>query len=94
MNFTSVTSPGRYRVIVEGVGSSPPFKIETDLFKIPFLYAAHAFYYQRNGVELQNNFDGFVYNRPATLHPDDVEIYWSTAKLAETSNSDIGVRFV
>ena len=41
--------PGRYRLVVEGVGCSMDFQIGPDVYREPFRYAVRGYYYMRLG---------------------------------------------
>lgn len=39
--------PGRYRIVVEGVGCSPDFEVSADIYREPFRYSVRGYYYMR-----------------------------------------------
>ena len=51
-DLSDLTEPGTYRIVWEGVGSSPPFTIGDDVYEAPFETVFRALYHQRCGVEL------------------------------------------
>jgi endoglucanase len=51
-DFSSFKTPGKYRVTVEGVGSSPAFRIAGKVYRPLIVAALKALYYQRCGVAL------------------------------------------
>ncbi len=42
-------TPGRYRLVVDGVGCSMDFMIDPDLYREPFRYSVRGYYYMRLG---------------------------------------------
>lgn len=45
----NATTPGRYRLVVEGVGCSMDFDISNELYREPFRYSVRGYYYMRLG---------------------------------------------
>ena len=85
MDFSPLREPGTYRVSVEGVGCSYPFRIAADVWRKAFVVSVRGFYHQRNGIELGPPFSSF--KRARCFHPDDgVKVYASTAALMDTGN--------
>ena len=72
--FHSLQTPGRYRVVVEGVGESAPFVIAEDAFDEAVRLAARAFYLHRSGVPLHDAESGLDleagHTQAATLWDD------------------------
>lgn len=79
----------RLRLVIPGIGCSEPFMVSDDVLHTLMRVILRAFYFQTNGVAIQDSFKGFTYDRPETLTPSQVRILKSNAQLAETSNSDI-----
>ena len=48
-DFDSFNKPGRWRVAIEGVGSSAPFEIKADAYREAFQASTRGFYYMRIG---------------------------------------------
>ena len=67
LDFSAFTVPGRYKIVVDGVGCSYPFEIGTDTWKHAFQTQMKGFFNQRSGVALGPPFTPFV--RPADFHP-------------------------
>jgi endoglucanase len=89
MDFSTITTPGTYRVYVENVGCSYPFEINANVWKKAFSVSAKGLYHQRSGIELQTPFTTFY--RPRNFHPDDgVKVYASTTPITETGNGFAG----
>ncbi len=85
MDFSALSTPGTYRVCVEGVGCSYPFEIADDVWRKAFAVSARGFYHQRSGIELGPPYT--AYTRPRPFHPDDgVRIYHSTCPLMDSGN--------
>ena len=61
-DFSEVTTEGIYRLDVEGIGASYPFKIGKDAIWDAYYNVARALYYQRSGIRLAQPFttDGYV----------------------------------
>lgn len=51
-NFTSVSATGIYRLVVDGLGTSPPFPIGINAMNRPFRMAMAAFYMARCGQDV------------------------------------------
>ncbi|MFN3730037.1 MAG: glycoside hydrolase family 9 protein [Fimbriimonadaceae bacterium] len=66
-DFSSVATPGRYVLAVEGVGCSFPFEIGVDVYRPAFIATARALYHNRSGIELKRPYTEF--ERPAPHHP-------------------------
>jgi endoglucanase len=49
VDFSSFTTPGTYRLVVEGVGCSQDFEIASDVYAEPFRVAVRGYYYMRIG---------------------------------------------
>ncbi len=85
MDFTDLKRPGRYRVCVEGIGCSYPFRIDKEIWKNAFRTSARGFYHLRSGIELGSPYTDL--KRPRPFHPDDgVKVYTSTTRLMDTRN--------
>jgi endoglucanase len=84
MDFSSVTAPGRYRVVVAGIGTSYPFDIQPQVWDDAFYVSVRGLFHQRSGIALGPPYTD--YRRPRPFHPDDgVEVYQSTVPLMDTS---------
>ena len=85
MDFTPLEKAGEYRVYVEGIGCSYPFRIGADVWRDAFVTSARGFFHQRSGIALGPPHTTF--RRPRPFHPDDgVKIYASTTRLMDTRN--------
>jgi endoglucanase len=85
MDFSALNRPGEYRVCVDGVGCSYPFRIAKDVWERAFVTAARGFFHQRSGIPLGPPHTQF--ERPRPFHPDDgMKVYASTTRLMDTRN--------
>ena len=51
IDFTGFTTPGTYRLAVEGVGCSEDFVISDDVYRAPFKVSTRGFFYMRVGED-------------------------------------------
>ena len=85
MDFSDFSTEGEYRVYVEGVGCSYPFKIDKNAWYDAFYIAQRGFYHQRSGIELGPPYTDFT--RPRNMHPrDGVKIYRTTFNVMESKD--------
>lgn len=69
LDFSAITAPGRYRVVVDGVGSGHPFTIGDGVWAEVFALQMRGFANQRSGVPLAP--PQATWQRPRALHPAD-----------------------
>lgn len=50
-DFSSFNREGEYRLVIEGIGSSFPFKIDPDIYREPFRTTARGLFHHRSGIE-------------------------------------------
>jgi Glycoside hydrolase 97/Glycosyl hydrolase family 9/Glycosyl-hydrolase 97 N-terminal/Glycosyl-hydrolase 97 C-terminal, oligomerisation/Cellulase N-terminal ig-like domain len=67
-DFTALKIPGRYCVVLPGIGLSYPFRVAADVLYPVVTAALKGYYYQRSGVVLTPEYAG-QWSRPAG-HPD------------------------
>ena len=67
LDFSDFHTPGRYRLVVDGIGCSYPFEIGPDVWKKAFQVQMKGFYNQRSGIALGPPYTPFV--KPADFHP-------------------------
>ena len=67
MDFSPLTTPGTYRVVVEGVGCSYPVTIARDVWTEAFVIQMKGFLNERSGVALGPPYTPFL--KPIDLHP-------------------------
>jgi endoglucanase len=66
-DFSSFATPGRYRIAVEGVGASFPFRVDADVYREAFRTVARGLYHNRSGIALEAPYTEFT--RPAPHNP-------------------------
>lgn len=66
-DFSAFTTPGRYKIVVEGIGSSFPFEINNDIYREVFYYTARGVHYQRAGFDHSSANE--IWNWPADHKP-------------------------
>ena len=82
MDFGEFTTPGKYRVSVEGVGCSYGFEIGPETWKRALQTQMQGLYNERGGVELGPPYTQF--RKPRDFHPaDGVPVYQSTYSILE-----------
>ena len=69
-DFSALRRPGLYRLEVEGVGSSTPFRVARDVYDAPFRAAVQAMYLWRCGSAVSANYNGITYAH-AACHTED-----------------------
>jgi len=81
-DFGEVRTPGAYRLYVDGVGCSYPFRIDDDVWERAFLVQMQGFYNQRSGIDLGPPYS--EYRKPRDLHPaDGVRVLQSTQSVLD-----------
>jgi len=51
IDFSDFKTPGTYKLVVDGVGSSMDFKIDDDIYFDPYKYSVRGYYYMRIGED-------------------------------------------
>ncbi len=69
LDFPEFTTPGTYRVLVPGIGTSYPFEIGEGVWLRAFCTSMKGFLHHRSGIELGPPFTDYV--RPRPMHPAD-----------------------
>ncbi len=69
-DFSALRRPGLYRLEVEGVGSSTPFRVARDVYDAPFRAVVGAMYLWRCGSAVSANYNGINYAH-AACHTED-----------------------
>ena len=69
LDFSAFRTPGRYRVSVDGIGSSFPFRIARNVWSEAFQVSMMGLLHHRSGIELGPPFT--EYKRPRPMHPAD-----------------------
>lgn len=60
-DFSALAGPGEYRLDVENVGSSPPFRIASDVYREAFRTVTRAMYLARCGTAVRGEYQGQVF---------------------------------
>lgn len=68
-DFSSFQTPGKYYLVVKGIGRSFPFTIGEDIYRKPYQTTMRGLFHNRSGIELTKEFTDYV--RPA---PHNVNI--------------------
>ena len=66
-DFSGFNTPGEYILAIDGIGSSFAFKIEKDIYRLPFYTSVRGLYHNRSGIDLEKPFT--EYTRPAPHNP-------------------------
>ncbi|MCF8226857.1 MAG: glycoside hydrolase family 9 protein [Bacteroidales bacterium] len=99
LDFTGLTIPGSYRVVVENIGCSFPFEIRNSIWENTAKLIMKGFLHQRSGIELGPPYTD--YQRPRNMHPaDEVTIHLCDTekffkpggKLPESGQTSVFVR--
>ena len=69
MDFAAVTTPGTYRVAVDGIGCSYPFQIQPTVWEHAFQVQMKGLYNNRSGIAIGPPYSDFT--KPRDFHPDD-----------------------
>ncbi|HHV29096.1 MAG TPA: PKD domain-containing protein [Clostridium sp.] len=77
-DFSSLTEPGKYYISIEGVDNSPKFEIGEDIYKSLITDSARYFYYQRQGIELEEPY-ALGYPRK-DITPQDAQAVFASGK--------------
>ena len=69
LDFSNLRSPGKYRIVVEGIGCSYPFEIGEQVWSHAFQTQMRGFFHNRTGMELKPPTSDFM--KPRDMHPED-----------------------
>ncbi len=69
LDFSDFKQPGKYLLVVEGVGCSYPFEIGRDVWTAAWRTQLRGLYNNRSGIELGPPYTNF--KKPRDMHPDD-----------------------
>ena len=86
LDFSDFTTPGRYRVAVDGVGCSYPFTIGARAWEDGFRVQMKGFYNQRSGVALGPPYTTFV--RPRDFRPGDSGVSVTQSTYSQLDGGD------
>ncbi len=67
-DFSGLKRPGEYVIAVDGIGSSLPFRVDSDVYRKLFRVTARGLYHQRCGIELKQPYTEWV--RDACHRPE------------------------
>ncbi len=70
-DFTEFTTPGNYKLVVDGIGCSYPFRIDNDAYREAFYTTARALYHQRCGIALEAPYTEWIRGR--CHHPAETD---------------------
>jgi endoglucanase len=86
LDFSSFSTPGRYRICVEGIGCSYPFNIDDiTTWQNAFELSMKGVFNHRSGIPMLPPYTDFV--RPRSFNPEDgVKVYASTCSLLNSGN--------
>jgi endoglucanase len=78
VDFSAFTTPGEYRLVVEGVGCSYPFSLDENAYREAYYYTARGLYYQRAGIAKEEAYAG-RWAQPRDHHPEDgvMKLYYT-----------------
>lgn len=83
-DFSALTDPGEYLVVVDRMGCSYPFRIGDDVYREAYVHACRALYHNRTGIELTHPFTEWT--RPKTPR-DGTMFRYSSARWTGTART-------
>jgi endoglucanase len=83
LDFSPFNTPGRYRLVVDGVGCSYPFEINRDVWQRAFWVQMKGLYNQRSGTKLGVPYTDFIKPRDMHAGDPDVRVTWTKARSVE-----------
>jgi endoglucanase len=90
-DFSEFNIPGKYRLVVEGIGSSPVFPIEENIFEEAFKVSMQGMFYQRMGCS-EKPAGNFPFSRRPLfkqgVEPEDFVVYISNKEMVTGENPD------
>ena len=90
-DFSDFSTPGEYRLVIEGIGGSHPFVIEQNIFEEAFKVSMQGMFYQRMGCEEKPAGDFPNSRRPLFkqgVEPEDFTVYISKKNMVTGKNPD------
>ena len=90
-DFSAFNTPGEYILAVDGIGSSFSFKMEKDIYRLPFYTSVRGLYHNRSGIDLEQPFT--EYTRPAPHNPVKTpgfagKLKYTTSRFVDWTNTD------
>jgi endoglucanase len=90
-DFSSFAVPGQYRLVIEGIGCSPDFKIDENVFEEAFKVSMQGMFYQRMGCD-SKPVGNYPYSRRPLykqgVEPAGFEVLISTKNMIHGANPD------
>ena len=90
-NFSAFNNPGDFKVVVEGIGSSFPFRIADDLYRDVFYTTIRGLYHNRSGIELKKPYTEFERKAPHNplITPGFAgKLKYTTSRFIDWTNGD------
>lgn len=90
-DFSVFNTPGKYRLVIEGIGSSHPFVIEENIFEEAFKVSMQGMFYQRMGCAAKPAGDFPKARQPLFkqgVDPADFKVYISKKNMVTGKNPD------
>lgn len=92
-DFTTFHTPGRYRLVIPGIGCSYPFDIKKDVYAMPFRSVMKGLYQNRSGIALEMPYADKP--RPAPHNPQltpgfSDRLFYTTWRFCDMQNRDNG----
>ena len=90
-DFSDFSTPGEYRLAVEGIGSSFPFAVGDNAYFEPFYHILRGLYHQRSGIALVEPYT--QYTRPAPHNPNvtpgfEGKLQYTTSRFIDWEEED------
>jgi endoglucanase len=80
LDFSAFSTPGKYRIVIPGLGSSFPFRLDENVWTDVTKISAHGYLNQRSGMKLGAPWTKF--ERPRDMHPaDGFKVHYTDPKL-------------
>lgn len=89
LDFSPFDKEGQYRIVIDGIGSSYPFNIRSNITTELFKTAMAGLLHHRSGIELSSSFS--TYTRPRTMVPGegDFRVYESGATIVRQPSGEV-----
>ncbi|NRB53385.1 MAG: glycoside hydrolase family 9 protein [Saprospiraceae bacterium] len=86
-DFSTYGTAGRYRLVVEGIGSSFLFDIKEDVYRLPFQTTARGLFHHRSGIERTTAHTDWT--KPIDHRPgvNGFKVYYSDWRYMDGSNA-------
>ena len=91
LDFSAFKTPGRYRVVADGVGSSFPFTIGPAVWETAWKTQMKGLYNQRSGVELGPPLTPFKKPRDMKPGDDGVSVTWTKYRFTDGGDMNAGL---